>query len=302
MSEGGNRSAHWCFTVNNWTRDHERCLEELASETQYIVWGYEEGESGTPHLQGFVIFKRRKTFSAAKDALPPGTHLEPRRGTPYQAATYCKKDGLFKEFGSPPSPSRRSPFDVFCEWAMQIYTRHQRGPTEREIAAEFPALFVRYGRRLQQLAVHINPHPRLEEGVLFPWQDELLSILNTEPDDRTILFYVDPNGGKGKSWFQRWYMTSYPERTQILSIGKRDDIAHAIEEDKDVFFFNVPRGSMDHLQYTILEQLKDRVVFSPKYDSRMKVLSKRPHVVVFCNEAPDPTRMSADRYFNHYLD
>lgn len=91
-------------------------------------------------------------------------------------------------------------------------------------------------------------------------------------------------------------MTKHSDKTQVLSIGKRDDIAHVIDVSKSVFFFNVPRGGMEFFQYTILEQLKDRMVFSPKYNSKMKFLHKTPHVLVFCNEEPDLTKMSEDRY------
>lgn len=134
------------------------------------------------------------------------------------------------------------------------------------------------------------------EGDPRPWQAALEGELNGEADDRTVIFYVDPEGNNGKSWFQAWYLTKYPERTQVLSAGKRDDVAHSVDKTKTVFFFNIPRGGMEYMQYTILEQLKDRMVFSPKYNSTMKYLSHVPHVVVFCNEDPNMEKMSADRY------
>ena len=100
----------------------------------------------------------------------------------------------------------------------------------------------------------------------------------------------------GEKFFCRWMLTRHPEKVQILSVGKRDDIAHAIDVSKSIFLFNMPRGGMEYLQYTILEQLKDRIIFSPKYASCTKVLYYQPHVVVFSNEEPDMTKMSADRY------
>ena len=53
---------------------------------------------------------------------------------------------------------------------------------------------------------------------------------------------------------------------------------------------------MEYFNYTVVEQLKDRVVFSPKYDSGTKVLTHNPHIVVFCNEMPDLTKMTFDRF------
>nr|AUF34970.1 putative replication-associated protein [uncultured virus] len=91
-------------------------------------------------------------------------------------------------------------------------------------------------------------------------------------------------------------LTQFPDKVQILSGGKRDDIAHAIDPSKQIFLFNVPRGGMEYLQYTILEQIKDRMVFSPKYNSQTKILRNRAHVVVFSNEMPDIEKMTHDRY------
>lgn len=73
-------------------------------------------------------------------------------------------------------------------------------------------------------------------------------------------------------------------------------MAHMISPSKSVFLINVPRTQMEFLQYSILEMLKDRMVSSPKYNSRMKVLEQVPHVVVFSNEAPDLAKMTMDRY------
>ena len=38
------------------------------------------------------------------------------------------------------------------------------------------------------------------------------------------------------------------------------------------------------------------MVFLPKYMSEMKVLAKVPHVNLFCNEEPDVSVLTNDRY------
>ena len=136
----------------------------------------------------------------------------------------------------------------------------------------------------------------IEENPLNEWQEFLKNRLLCEADDRSVEFYVDAEGGKGKSFFCRWMLSKYPEYVQVLSGGKRDDLAHAIDTSKRIFLFNLPRGGIEFIQYTILEQLKDRVIFSPKYCSSTKILNYFCHVVVFCNEQPDMDKMSADRY------
>lgn len=298
------QTRHWCFTINNWTSDDEHLLKNLGDNVSYLVFGYEVGDSGTHHLQGYVVFPKVKRFNEAKGALPGGAHLEPKRGSVKQASEYCKKDGLFQEYGSlPRDPGTGGQFDRFVEWLLQVQNDEGRVPTEREIATAYPSLWVRYGRKLRDLAEHHAPRPDLEDGDLRVWQATLKDVLlEAPPDDRGILFYIDTEGGKGKTWFQRFMLSRYPERVQILSVGKRDDIAHAIDEDKDIFLFNVPRGGMEFLNYTTIEQLKDRMVFSPKYDSRTKILKKNPHVCVFCNEQPDMTRMTEDRFICENMD
>jgi len=93
------RARGWVFTINNWTPTHEEALRTL--DSQYIVWGREVGATGTPHLQGFVQLKSR--YSRAKLSKQHGmgtAHLELAKGTPQQAADYCKKDGNYTERGS----------------------------------------------------------------------------------------------------------------------------------------------------------------------------------------------------------
>lgn len=93
------RSRSWCFTVNNYTEQDRDQLRALSC--QYLVFGYERGEEGTPHLQGYVHFKSAKTMSAVKKLLPRA-HLEERRATVDRAVEYCKKDGDYEEFGDKP--------------------------------------------------------------------------------------------------------------------------------------------------------------------------------------------------------
>jgi hypothetical protein len=52
---------------------------------------------------------------------------------------------------------------------------------------------------------------------------------------------------------------------------------------------------MEYFSYRLAESLKDRLVFSTKYASAMKILHKVPHVAVFCNEMPDMEKLTADR-------
>lgn len=299
------RTRHFCFTVNNYTNADDDLLKALgqAEGTTYLVYGYETGESGTPHLQGYIVFSTTKRFAQVKSVLPRGAHVEPKRGTPEQASEYCKKDGLFQEFGTlPRTAGGAAVFDDFKQWVLSQYRESGYPPHERLIAQTYPALFVRYGRKLQDLVAHTCPQPIIEHEPLRGWQVDLYEAVAAPcVDKRSIIFYVDEEGGKGKSYFQRFISGTHPERVQVLGIGKRDDLAHVVQEEKDIFLFNCCRGQSEFLNYAFLEMLKDRIIFSPKYDSTTKVLRRIPHVVVFMNEAPDMTKMTEDRYIVEFL-
>ena len=49
---------------------------------------------GTPHIQGYVRFKVRKTMAGAKRLLDVQAHLEPARGSEGENIKYCSKDRL----------------------------------------------------------------------------------------------------------------------------------------------------------------------------------------------------------------
>jgi len=286
------QTKRWCFTLNNYTDDHLIHLRSLAESCDYLVFGREVGASGTPHLQGFVIFKERKRLTSAKSQLPGNPHLQSARGTPAQASDYCKKDHDFEEFGQLPAPQgKTNRFEEFKAWVLASTSK----PTPALVAAEYPSIYLQYGRVMEWIDL-IYPVNVPVDGEYRQHQQHLATILEQPPSDRKIYFVVDTVGNTGKSWFIKKWMQTHLAETQMLSIGKRDDLAHTVDPSKRFFLFDLPRSGSEYLQYTILEQLKDRFIFSPKYHSRTKVLEHLPHVVVFMNEHPDMTKLSADRY------
>lgn len=93
------RSRSWCFTLNNYTEDERDSTRALSAV--YVVFGYERGEEGTPHLQGYAQFASKKSHKQMK-AMLPRAHWEVRKGTIAEAVDYCKKDGDYEEIGKKP--------------------------------------------------------------------------------------------------------------------------------------------------------------------------------------------------------
>ena len=65
------RAKHWCFTVNNPTEVERSKLVALDGDRtiEYLVFGNEVGESGTPHLQGFVAYCDRVRLTQLKQTI-----------------------------------------------------------------------------------------------------------------------------------------------------------------------------------------------------------------------------------------
>lgn len=290
------KSRRFVFTLNNYTEDEEQNVTTFleSDKVVYGVYGRERGEEGTPHLQGFLILHKPQRFSFLHRHICPRLHLEVARGTSQVAADYCKKDGDFDEYGVfPENQGRRSDIDQFRDWVES----HGARPSEREIARAFPGLYLRYRSALLSLVGHLQPSPQFGlGGNLRDWQRDLAAVVDEPPDDRSIFFVIDPEGAKGKTYFVKYLLQQHPDKVQVLSVGKRDDLAHGIDETRSIFLFDIPRGSMEFLQYSVLEKLKDQIIFSGKYASQTKVLPQKVHVIVFGNEEPDMTKLTIDRY------
>jgi len=293
------QSTNWCFTINNPTPADYQCLNEYGPTAKYLIFSDEVGSNGTPHIQGFVILPARRRLSSVK-LLFPRAHLEAAKGTAFQASEYCRGGGNTSKppssnivvYGQLPGiPGKTNLYESFRDWVLEQPVK----PSAALVAYKFPSLFLRNGRT-QTFIDAIYPTPVVASAALRDYQQSLCDILEQPPDPRKIIFVVDPVGNSGKSWFANNFFRSHPEYTQILSVGKRDDLAFAIDESNYVFFIDLPRSTSEFLQYPILEQLKDGRVFSTKYESRVKWLIHHAHVVVMMNEYPDMTKLSKDRY------
>lgn len=107
-------ASDWCYTLNSPTRDDvarlRRACESDTPKVVYHVFQLERGAAGNLHCQGFICFANRYRMSTVKTLLGKSVHLEIRKGTPQQAADYCrdpsKRDprhaGFLYEFGDLP--------------------------------------------------------------------------------------------------------------------------------------------------------------------------------------------------------
>ena len=291
----GDRSKNYVFTVNNYTDADIAHLEELGKSDKitYLVWGKEVGESGTPHLQGFVQFSNRRSFNVAKNLIGRcNPHIEQSKSIK-KAVEYCKKDGDFVEFGEMGSCSiqgSRSDIQV-CLDAI----KEGDITSKRQLMEQHSDVFAKYPRFCMEALETYREKVKPEAHALMEWQGQLWLDLEKPPSKRQVIFIVDVVGNAGKTWFSN-YVWFLKDNVQILQPGRKADMAYAYNVDTRIFILDCARSKQDvFIQYDFLEQIKDGRLFSTKYESTTKIFTP-PHVIVLMNEMPDETKLSRDRY------
>lgn len=133
---------------------------------------------------------------------------------------------------------------------------------------------------------------------LWDWQQNIVDIYNSEPDDRTINWFWDEKGGIGKSAFMKYMAVKHD--ICFCSGGKYSDIMNLIfNTDMDSVsgvFFDIPRANRGKISYASLESIKNGMVCNTKYETGFKVFNS-PHIFIFANFPPDDIeQLSADRW------
>lgn len=107
---------------------------------------------------------------------------------------------------------------------------------------------------------------------------------------RQVLWIYDPVGGRGKTELSNYLCYRYG--ALVLSNSSTKDIAYAYQKH---VIFDYARTTQEHVNYEVIEQLKNGRMFSSKYNSKCKVF---PSAKVLClaNFLPDYTGLSSDRY------
>jgi len=171
---------HWCFTLNNPTIDEEEIIERLEQlGFIYTVFQLEVGEQGTPHYQGYVIWKEKQRLTAVTPLF--AAHWSIARGTPEQNKAYCTKPesrlGDFCESGLFPEtqPGKRTDLDK-----LHSRLKENERLSLQSYATEFFSLFARY--------------PDLSER----YYDATLPPRDPETPFRTWLLIGPPGTGKSR--------------------------------------------------------------------------------------------------------
>lgn len=123
----------WVLTWNNYTENELNIFgDEIAKISKGYILGREIGESGTPHIQGYIELNK-KMRSTAILKINKHLHLDIAKGTQEQNIKYCCKDNNFIVGGC---FSHLKPLKLITNlypWEIEILDIIKNEPDERTI-------------------------------------------------------------------------------------------------------------------------------------------------------------------------
>lgn len=131
----------------------------------------------------------------------------------------------------------------------------------------------------------------------YGWQKGVMDhVINKPVVPRTIHWYWERDGNYGKSTFAKYLAHKHDA---LLLNGKSTDMFHMLSKfptKRKLIIVDCPRSMQDYINYGAIEQIKNGLVFSGKYEGA-QLLFNPPTVIVFSNELPDFQKMSIDRWY-----
>ncbi len=136
MARQKKQSKTWVYTINNYTDADEAQFQDM--EYNYCVYGRELSDSGTPHMQGYVIFKRNYTLKQLKK-IHKEAHWEMAKAV--DAMNYCFKD---KNYFKKDNRNQGARTDISDAMALAL-----EGKME-EVRDQFPSCWLKYNHALRE--------------------------------------------------------------------------------------------------------------------------------------------------------
>lgn len=142
------KSCNWCFTLNNYTDEDLKRIDTYhqGHSDSFIIYGKEKGESGTPHLQGYIHLPQPRAFTAIKRIVPTA-HIEKAKGTPAENITYCSKEGDVTKYGQTPMTQQQK-----NQMKAKRFIDLAKAGDFKTIEEEMPAKYAQQYRTMHQIA------------------------------------------------------------------------------------------------------------------------------------------------------
>jgi hypothetical protein len=119
MNNNDIKSARYCFTIHNYTKEELKSFHQFAQSLEkhrFIAYGLEIApDTGTPHIQGYIELNSAQRFTflhnyfnIKRNKKKLKFHVEIANGTAEQNKKYSSKDGNYFEFGEPATQGSRT--------------------------------------------------------------------------------------------------------------------------------------------------------------------------------------------------
>lgn len=282
----------YCFT------SFEKELKINTNECRYAIIGREIcPTTGKEHIQGYAEFPKKITWKTAQKILgDPNMHIELRRGTRDQAREYCMKEGVYEELGDWNAGGQGARTDL-----ITLTNKLRAGYTDAQLLKENPEDIYRYQKFIKRVRDILTEEASenylksfAENFVPNAFQTEMIQKIE-EQKEREVLWIYDEKGGAGKTLLSKYLIAE--KKALRFTNGKTADIAYAMKPTPLVVF-DFSRSLAECVNYDVIEQIKNGMVFSGKYESCCKMFAP-PKVVIMANFYPNTTKLSNDRWVIH---
>lgn len=282
-------SRSYCFT------SFQEKLNFDEKQTRYIIFGKEIcPDTKKEHWQGYIELFNKLGIKKVKNILgDEKVHLERRRGTREEARAYCMKDGKFEEHGDWSAGGQGARNDLHA-----IMNDIKEGKSDLEICEAKPdhyERFTRFIRNYRDLIEKKKNEDYIKNNYLNVKLNTNQILIMSElkkQTERGVLWVYDPIGGTGKTFLSK-HLIAKGDCFRCTN-GKTKDIAYAYHGEK-TFIMDLSRSLEDHVNYDLIEQVKNGMLFSAKYESQTKMFEP-PKMLILANFAPEMNKLSKDRW------
>lgn len=276
---------NFCFTLNNYTNDDDNNVQNYdKSELKYFLIGKEKGETGTPHYQGFISFKERKSKQYVIDYFTKlfghnRTHIELCKGTAQQNVDYCSKGEKFIEYGTIPAPAAKA--NESNKKRSYDFIQLCKKDEIEKIENDYPDMLLRYHKTYNIIKSSSRPIP-------------------SHLDDVTgCLLWGPTETGKSE--------TAYSYNPYKYKLGNAKQAPY---DNQEVFFIDELHIEQVRHYWKEIMEITDRYVFEMdiKFGDIIKV---RPKKVIFtsndnldelASQVPYPQREAFKRRFKEVIE
>lgn len=269
-------TAHFAQDKDGWPHVNE--LKKALTQGRWLWrFGCETGAEGRRHYQGYVTCAERVAMSTFAKAIErvTKTHVwcKKSNGNPSSNGAYTAKDGAYHTNMS----------------AAHIAQLDREFKEDNEVD---PPLSPIHGL------------PKLRAG-----QEQWFKIIGVaRAKTERIYWLADTEGGWGKTILARWHARTTADVCRVIG-GKPSDISFALHQwmtrgvkkgkvvrRPHTLIISLPRCGTRGLDYGFLESISDGDLQNTKYESTLAVQMNPVRIVVYANEEPTYSALSARKW------